>query len=429
MAQEHRILLCLPNNYAEKINAELKKAYPELKILGNAPSYNLLLKAFEMHNPTAIIVHIDVPDTHDAAFEAVSLNVAMDYIRKTNRKVKIILIHGNVKVTPQDEFNYRILDINVIKGNDVNSKDIGSILGLEVIDDFVQPIISTFSLKGGAGKSTTTSNVAILLKQTATPPVQFYNGYLQRQVNNLKVLIWDMDIQNGDMGITFGVPPTKNIYELMEKEEVIDITNIYKYIHTSQQFGVDVLAAPPRFDKVHPMTEENFLDILNILKQLYHIIIFDLPTEVVNRPLSFTSLKNSNYILNVFTPNKKGIKSALVTSKLFEFLTQNPIIKNIVNRVEDPRVDVSHIKKIIGADVHCLLPELHQVEILEDQGIFAIDSDKLYRENLLEMLKTTFPYFYMEEKSGKKDKKEEKSDAPENKNTKFSLFKKKEKGE
>lgn len=395
MSTEQKILLCLPPVMAENLNNEINRVYPNLTVLGNVPAYNLLLKAFDTYKPNVVIIHVDTPGTHDSKFQPVPLIYALDYIRKRNKRLKIILLHGQVAVTDKNEFDYKLLNINVLKTNIPEVREIGELLNLEQKHDFVHPVIANFSLKGGTGKSTFTSNFAINLKNTATPPVQFYSGYLQRQVGNLKVLIWDMDIQNGDMGVTFSVPPSKNIYELMKSEQTIDVTNIVKYIHTTE-FGVDILAAPPRFDKYPEIKEEQFDALLTILKQLYHVIIFDLPTEVVHHPLSYATLKNSNIIVNIFTPDKKGIKSALVAEKIFGFLpTQPDEICYVVNKNMDDRLDIGYLKKLFGHNIDAVFPYIAGLEGYEDSNQFAIHVNKDYREQMLNLSKKLLPYFYI----------------------------------
>jgi MinD-like ATPase involved in chromosome partitioning or flagellar assembly len=394
MARDQKILLCLPAGYAEQFNNEIKKIYPDLNIVGNVPSLNLLLRAFDSIKPDVIIVHVDVPATHDMNYEAVPLNFALDYIRKRDKKIKMILIHGDVKITDNDAFNYEMLAVDAIPKSDIDPREIGRMLGLEQKSDFTHPVISSFSLKGGAGKTVFASNLAVLLKETALPPVQFYSGYLQRQANNLKVLIWDMDMQNGDIGVTFGVPSDKNIFELMTKEPVIDMGSIVKYIYTTPS-GVDVLAAPVRFDKFIQIQESQFVDILLILKQLYHVIIFDLPTEVINRPLCYSALKNSSIIVDIFTPDKKGIKSALVVNKIFKFLPEPPeLVEFMLNQVDDPRLDIGHIGKLIGSKVTRALPFVKQLDKMENYNSFAIDGDKGFRSVMLDFTQSALPYFY-----------------------------------
>ena len=90
-------------------------------------------------------------------------------------------------------------------------------------------VISLFGAKGGIGKTTLATNLAVAFAQ------------LRRD----SVALMDIDTRFGDVAIVLDLQPEKNISDAIADIDEIDRTNIKSYL-TPHSSGISVLAAPSR---------------------------------------------------------------------------------------------------------------------------------------------------------------------------------------
>ena len=121
------------------------------------------------------------------------------------------------------------------------------------------PLIAVLGPKGGTGKTLIATNLAVALAQ--------------RDAN---VVLVDLDLQFGDIGLALGLSPERTMYDLMKAGPPFDHEKLDRHLirHSS---GVKVLIAPTRPDQASAVSIEFLRDIYASLRTMCDAVIVDTP--------------------------------------------------------------------------------------------------------------------------------------------------------
>ncbi|NLK86474.1 MAG: MinD/ParA family protein [Clostridiaceae bacterium] len=156
-------------------------------------------------------------------------------------------------------------------------------------------VITVFSTKGGVGKTTIASNLAVSIARTAKK----------------RVALVDLDLQFGDIAIMLNVSVKNTISDLVKEFSQLDRNLMEEYLVTHFS-GVKVLPAPVKPEYAEYITASHVERIINTLRESYHYIIVDSSANFHESVL--TSLDMSDKILFISTldlPTIKNIKAGL----------------------------------------------------------------------------------------------------------------------
>src|SRR5438105_5340542 len=93
------------------------------------------------------------------------------------------------------------------------------------------PMVCVLGPKGGTGKTLTASNLAVTLA-----------------LGGEKVVLIDLDLQFGDIGLALGLTPERTVYDLAKSGGSMDVEKLETYL-TPHVSGARVLLAPTRPDQ------------------------------------------------------------------------------------------------------------------------------------------------------------------------------------
>jgi pilus assembly protein CpaE len=187
----------------------------------------------------------------------------------------------------------------------------------KVKEEVRSKVVTVFSTKGGVGKTTISSNLAVCLARTTKK----------------KVALIDLDLQFGDIAIMLNVSMKNTISDLIREINTVDedVMDDYMVTHFS---GVRVLPAPIKPEYAEYITSSHVQKILNTLKESYHYIIVD--TSASFHETVLTSLDMSDRILLVSTldlPTIKNVKSGLDVMESLHYPEEK--IKIILNKASE----------------------------------------------------------------------------------------------
>jgi len=201
-------------------------------------------------------------------------------------------------------------------------------------------IISTFSNKGGIGKTSIAVNLALEIAQ----------------MTKEKVALVDLNLQLGDVSTFLDLSPTfsmdyiaDNINNLAE-EELLKATTRYK--NTS----LYVIADPLNIDKSNDVKAVQIETMLNALKRTFSYVVIDVGTNIDSKTIS--ALNYSDLILLIAIVNLPAIRSTQRCMELFKRLGyNNDKIKLILNRyMESDDIKASDIEEVVNQKVYWKIP-------------------------------------------------------------------------
>ncbi|HEX2947180.1 MAG TPA: response regulator [Clostridia bacterium] len=156
-------------------------------------------------------------------------------------------------------------------------------------------VITVFSTKGGVGKTTIASNLAVSIARSTKK----------------KVALVDLDLQFGDVAIMLNVSVKNTISDLVKEFAQLDKNLMEEYLVTHFS-GVKVLPAPLKPEYAEYITANHVEKIINTLRESYNYIIID--TSASFHESVLTSLDMSDRILLISTldlPTIKNIKAGI----------------------------------------------------------------------------------------------------------------------
>ncbi len=201
-------------------------------------------------------------------------------------------------------------------------------------------IISTFSNKGGIGKTSIAVNLAVELAQ----------------LTKEKVALIDLNLQLGDVATFLDMTPpfamdyiADNIHSLDESEL---LNTMSKYKNTS----LYVIADPLNIDKSKEITAEQIKNILSALKKTFSYIVIDIGTNIDSKTI--TALDMSDLILLIAIVNLPAIRSMQRCMELFEKLGyEKDKIKLVLNRyIENEDIKATDIEEVVKQKVYWKIP-------------------------------------------------------------------------
>ncbi len=213
-------------------------------------------------------------------------------------------------------------------------------------------IITVFSTKGGVGKTVVAINVAV--------------GISKKEKS--EVVILDLDLQFGDVGVMLKQSPKYTIYDLVSSGEDIDKTRV-KSILTDYSSNLKTLLAPLQPELADLVLQKTVTPTLSALRGLADYVVIDTPPLFNDNIL--TVLDQSDQVILVSTmdlPSVKNIKLCLQTMKLLGYPEDK--VKLILNRVEKGiGLSVEEVENSLKMKVSQTIPNDKTVLLSVNKGV------------------------------------------------------------
>jgi pilus assembly protein CpaE len=156
-------------------------------------------------------------------------------------------------------------------------------------------LIAVFSGKGGVGKSTLATNLAVSMAIEAK----------QKQ----RVAIVDLDLLLGDVAIMLDVTPERTLADLVPLVDKLDPDLLRSFLHVHSS-GTKVLCAPTRVEDGESLNPERVRRVLDVMARTFDYVVVDLPRTFDDRVV--TALDMANTILLVTSYDVPCLKSTKV---------------------------------------------------------------------------------------------------------------------
>jgi pilus assembly protein CpaE len=192
------------------------------------------------------------------------------------------------------------------------------------------PIVAVLGPKGGVGKTTVSTNLATVIAASGK-----------------RVLLIDLDLQFGDVGLALGVEPERTIYDLVTAAGNLDGEKLRGYLGTSGG-GVNVLLAPVRPDQAEAVTAERLGEVIDVARTEFDVVIVDTPPAFTATAIAAVDQAAHSVVVgSLDLPGLKNMKVGIETLRLMDV---DPDRMTIVLNRADSKVGLNpaDVKAIIG---------------------------------------------------------------------------------
>lgn len=298
-----------------------------------AVGYDLIMK----NKPTIII--IDVSDNIDwslGLIERVSSHLKDSMIlvssEETNLEVALKAMRAGAR-----EFLSRPLDMAELIAALEKSRD----YFLSQTTDFSQGnILTIFSNKGGIGKTTITTNLAIAMAE----------------VTKKRVALVDLNLQLGDVTTFLDIQPTYDISYIVKNISRVDEQFLLGTMEKFEDYELYILADPPYAEQAEDISSEQINTILTVLKSIFDYVIIDTTSSFDSKTLSALDL--ADRILLVSMVNLPCIRNTQRCLDLFGRLNYpKEKINLIINRyLPTDEITIEDVEDTLEHPVYWKIP-------------------------------------------------------------------------
>ena len=229
-------------------------------------------------------------------------------------------------------------------------------------------IISFFSPKGRAGRTTAAAVLGLLISEKS----------------NERVALIDADLQFGDLPIFFDIEPKQTVVEAAQDVKMLNPLNFKPYFHHVQK-NLYLLSSPDRPEYAELVESENLVDVVRLACNLFRYVLIDLPAGF--NPISIAMSQLSDTVVLMAMINNgfeiQHMKRALEVSKSLE--RQAKKIYTVFTRVNPcTEEEKRKIEAQLGYPVTDILPNEYKMISLANSGRIAkgLPEDSLMMKTL-----------------------------------------------
>lgn len=282
-----------------------------------------------------------------------------------------------------------------IESEDINKamEKTRNLLSSETYENSQGKIITVFSNKGGLGKTTIATNLAINIAN----------------LTGKKVALVDLNLQLGDVTTFLDITPSFDISYIVNNLSRIDESFLLSTLEKYKNTNLYVLADPPYLEQAEDITSEQISTILNLMKSTFAYIIIDTNSSFDSKTLC--SLDYSDEILLISMVNLPCIRNAQRCLELFNRLDYNKDkIKLIINRyLHNEEITIEDVEDALDHPIQWKIPNNYftvMQAINRGLPIMNVDSASNINQNLMELSAMLTNMVVVKDKStDKKDKK------------------------
>jgi pilus assembly protein CpaE len=222
--------------------------------------------------------------------------------------------------------------------------------GLAMPGRATAPLVAILGPKGGTGKTLVATNLAVALAQ--------------RDAN---VVLVDLDLQFGDIGLALGLSPERTMYDLMKAGGPFDHEKLDRHLvrHSS---GVKVLIAPTRPDQASAVSIDFLRDIYASLRTMCDAVIVDTPPGFTPEVIATIDVSTDICMVGMLDSlSLKNTKLGIETLDLMGYDSEH--VSLLLNRA-DSRVGITpdDVSTIVGRAPDVSVPSDREIPRSVNEG-------------------------------------------------------------
>ena len=205
--------------------------------------------------------------------------------------------------------------------------------------------------KGGSGKTLTATNLAAALADAGR-----------------RVVVVDLDLQFGDVGLALGLAPEKTVYDLLSSGGSMDAEKVEAFL-IEHESGARALLAPRRPDQAGMITVEFLRDVFAVLRSSHDVVIVDTPPAFTPEMIAAVDVSTDVCVVAMLdAPSLKNLKLGLETLELMGY--PQTAIRFVLNRADsEVGISLDDVHAIIGRAPDVLVPSDRAITRSVNEGV------------------------------------------------------------
>lgn len=201
-------------------------------------------------------------------------------------------------------------------------------------------MLSVFSNKGGIGKTSIASNLALELAK----------------ITKENVALVDLNFQLGDITSFLDMKPSFNISYMLQNVDKINAEFLLNTLEHYKDTSLYVIADPPYFKQAENVTKSQITRLLDILRTPFSYVVID--TDSTFGAKTVAALDNSDLIFLPTIVNLPALRNCQRILDLFDKLGyEKNKTKIVINRyMENDEIKVEDVENVLGCEVYWKVP-------------------------------------------------------------------------
>lgn len=213
-------------------------------------------------------------------------------------------------------------------------------------------IITVFAGKGGCGKTTVATNLAVLL-----------NAEEQR-----RVCLVDLDFANGDVATSLRLRPRYTIAQLSSSKDPLDADRAMPLL-TRYRPGLDCVLAPTEPGAAERVRGSSIEELLALLPSMYDYVVIDTPARFNTHVLAALDASHRHVLLA--TPERLALKKLRRVLDILDMLSYDREARRIVFNHADSRIGLTahDVERVVKSPIAAHVPSVWDVPISINLGV------------------------------------------------------------
>ena len=220
-------------------------------------------------------------------------------------------------------------------------------------------VVTVFSAKGGVGKTTFSTNIGAYLASTGA-----------------SVLVVDLDLAFGDVGISLQLLPNNSIADLVSMAGHLDAQGLESIV-VHHDSGLDAACAPAEPSDADRIPGSIIGEMLRVAKRSYDFIVVDTPPAFTEHVLA--AFDASDILILIATLDIPAVKNLRLTLDTLDLLGNSHDSRTVVLNRSDAKVGLraEDVVAAIKTDIAVMVPSSPAVPASVNRGVpLVLDEPK-----------------------------------------------------